>query len=158
MKNYNLRLKNSGYAPEEERQFHVLLTAFHDYISDKQDFFEVLYSEKLGKYIEVIMEKLLWQTEPLWELDSPDSLFQLLLSQMAADIAGPRWDAEYDEIGPQFTPGELTETRRQATEYLDRMPDESLRMRCTQAMDNFIQEETAKAEHYLKTGLRRQAI
>lgn len=158
MKNYNLRLKNSGYAPEEERQFRVLLAAFQDYISDKQDFFEVLYSEKLGKYIEVIMEKLLWQTEPLWELDSPDSLFELLLCQMAVDIAGPRWDSEYGEIGPQFTPGELTETRRQVTEYLDRIPDEPLRRRCTRAMDNFIRAETAKAEHYLKTGIRRQAI
>ena len=92
------RLRNSSYTPEEEYRFGILLSTFEDYISDGQDFFEIMYSEKLGKYVEVIMEKLLWQTEPLWELDSPDSLFDLLLCQMAVDIAKPRWDSEYDEV------------------------------------------------------------
>ena len=140
------RLRNSSYTPEEEYRFGILLSTFEDYISDGQDFFEIMYSEKLGKYVEVIMEKLLWQTEPLWELDSPDSLFDLLLCQMAVDIAKPRWDSEYDEAGPQFASGELAETRRQAMEYLSRMPDDSVREHYTAYMEHFIEKETAKGD------------
>ena len=155
MTNSDVHLKNSSYTPDEERQFRVLLSTFEDYISDKQDFFEVMYSVKLGKYIEVITEKLLWQTEPLWELENPDCLFDLLLCQMATDIAGPRWDAEYREKGPDFIPGELVEIQRQAMEYLSQMPDESVRKHYTAYIGRFIEKETAKAERYLKSELRR---
>ena len=93
--------------------------------------------------------------EPLWELEDPDSLFDLLLCQMATDIAGPRWDAEYLEKGPDFIHGELAEIQRQAMEYLSQMPDESARKHYTAYIGRFIEKETAKAERYLKSELRR---
>ena len=147
------RLKNSVYTPEEERGFAALLFTFRDFIDKGQDSFEVMYSEKLGKYIEVIMEKLLWRTEPLWELDGPDDLFYLFLCQMGVTLASPRWDTEFEGIGPEFNIDELAEVRRQTEQYLTQMPDKALRAHYTALMEKFITEQTAKAERYVKSNV-----
>lgn len=141
-----MRLKNSAYTPEEERQFKILLYTFRDYLANEQDFFEVLYSEKLGRYLEVILEKLHWQTEPLRELDTPDSLFDLLLCQMADAISEPRREQEFMKAGPEFTQEELAEVRRRTVGFLARMPDPALQHHYIGVLDRFILEETKKAK------------
>ena len=140
------RLKNSAYTPEEEERFDALLFTFRDYLDAGQDFFEVLYSEKLGRYVEVVLDKLLWQTEPLIELEGPEDLFVLLLCQMAADLAVARWVGE--DSGPEFTPAELAETRRWAMGCLARMPDPALRRHFMGELDRFVGEEMEKARQY----------
>ena len=146
----------SIYTVEETRRFKLLLSTFKDYI-EAQSFFELFYSEKLGAYFEVIMEDALLRSEPISVVETPDRLFLDFVIGIAADLAAPRLKKCRSRDAPDYDLAELSETRRRTEAYLSRMPDQMLRRHYTAIMEDFITEETAKAEHP-NSELRRQAI
>lgn len=137
-------LRNSSYTAEEDRRFLMLLTAFQDYLDGQNDY-EVLYSEKLGKFLRLTMEKLLWQSEPVSEIESSDHMFKMFMDNICIGLAAPRYASAPDADELEFDEPELDEMRRQMAAYLEKMPDEVLRAYYTGLLNGVTGEQKDKA-------------
>ena len=116
------------YLPSTERSIRLLdaiLKAFENYI-DGQDYFDIVYSKKIG-YVWIVVD------EPgaagAEQLDTPEAMLDLLFNDVINDVVAPRESTSLTDAHA-LTESEETECRRRiaailrtiengADEYLD---------------------------------------
>ena len=113
------------YTTETKKKLDTILKAFENYI-DGQDYFDIVYSKKIG-YVWIVVD------EPgaagAEQLDTPEAMLDLLFNDVINDVVAPRESTSLTEAHA-LTESEETECRRRiaailqtiengADEYLD---------------------------------------
>ena len=113
------------YTTETKKKLDAILKAFENYI-DGQDYFDIVYSKKIG-YVWIVVD------EPgaagAEQLDTPEAMLDLLFNDVINDVVAPRQSTSLTEAHT-LTESEETECRRRiavilrtiengADEYLD---------------------------------------
>ena len=113
------------YTTETKKKLDAILKAFENYI-DGQDYFDIVYSKKIG-YVWIVVD------EPgaagAEQLDTPEAMLDLLFNDVINDVVAPRESTSLTEAHA-LTESEETECRRRiaailrtiengADEYLD---------------------------------------
>ena len=113
------------YTTETKKKLDAILKAFKNYI-DGQDYFDIVYSKKIG-YVWIVVDDP--GAAAAEQLDTPEAMLDLLFNDIINDVVAPRESTSLTEAHA-LTESEETECRRRiaailrtiengADEYLD---------------------------------------
>ena len=106
------------YTEEVRKELDAILKAFEDYI-DGQDYFDIVYSKKIG-YVWIVAD------EPgaagAEQLDTPEAMLDNLFNDMINDVVAPRSTTHLNEAHT-MTENEEAECRRRITAILEQIED-----------------------------------
>ena len=106
------------YTEEVRKKLDAILKAFENYI-DGQDYFDIVYSKKIG-YVWIVVD------EPgaagAEQLDTPEAMLDLLFNDVINDVVAPRQSISLTEAHT-LTESEETECRRRIAAILRTMED-----------------------------------
>lgn len=97
-----------------KRKMDAILKAFKDYI-DNQDYFDIVYSEKIG-YVWIVVDDPGAAGAEL--LDTPEAMLDNLFNDIINDVVAPRSTTHLDEA-ITLTESEEAECRRKITAILE---------------------------------------
>ena len=97
-----------------KRKMDAILKAFKDYI-DNQDYFDIVYSEKIG-YVWIVVDDPGAAGAEL--LDTPEAMLDNLFNDIINDVIAPRSTTHLDEA-TTLTESEEAECRRKITAILE---------------------------------------
>ena len=97
-----------------KRKMDAILKAFKDYI-DNQDYFDIVYSEKIG-YVWIVVDDPGAAGAEL--LDTPEAMLDNLFNDIINDVIAPRSTTHLDE-DHTLTESEEAECRRRITAILE---------------------------------------
>ena len=104
------------YTDNVRKELDAILKAFENYI-DGQDYFDIVYSKKIG-YVWIVVD------EPgaagAEQLDTPEALLDNLFNDIINDVIAPRSTTHLDEVHT-LTESEEAECRRRITAILERI-------------------------------------
>ena len=104
------------YTEEVRKELDAILKAFEDYI-DGQDYFDIVYSKKIG-YVWIVAD------EPgaagAEQLDTPEAMLDNLFNDIINDVVAPRSATHLDEAHT-LTESEEAECRRKITAILEQI-------------------------------------
>ena len=104
------------YTEEVRKELDAILKAFEDYI-DGQDYFDIVYSKKIG-YVWIVAD------EPgaagAEQLDTPEAMLDNLFNDIINDVVAPRSTTHLNETRT-MTESEEAECRRRITAILERI-------------------------------------
>ena len=104
------------YTDDVKKELDAILKAFENYI-DGQDYFDIVYSKKIG-YVWIVAD------EPgaagAEQLDTPEAMLDNLFNDIINDIVAPRSTTHLNE-SRIMTESEKVECRRQIAAILERM-------------------------------------
>ncbi|WP_300693104.1 hypothetical protein, partial [uncultured Oscillibacter sp.] len=102
------------YTEEVRKELDAILKAFEDYI-DGQDYFDIVYSKKIG-YVWIVAD------EPgaagAEQLDTPEAMLDNLFNDIINDVVAPRSTTHLNETRT-MTESEEAECRRRITAILE---------------------------------------
>ncbi len=120
------------YTEETKRKLDGILKAFEQYI-DNQNYFDIVYSKKIG-YVWIVAD------EPgaagAEQLDTPEAMLDNLFSDIINDVVAPRESTHLNETH-SLTESEEAECRRRIAAILDWMEDG--RAEYLEYLDKYIQ-------------------
>ena len=103
------------YDESTKKELDAILKAFENYI-DEQNYFDIVYSKKIG-YVWIVAD------EPgaagAEQLDTPEALLDNLFNDIINDVIAPRSTTHLDEVHT-LTESEEAECRRRITAILER--------------------------------------
>ena len=106
------------YPEEVRKKLDAILKAFENYI-DGQNYFDIVYSKKIG-YVWIVVD------EPgaagAEQLDTPEAMLDLLFNDVINDVVAPRQSTSLTE-SHTLTESEETECRRRIAAILRTMED-----------------------------------
>ncbi len=102
------------YTTEQKKKLDAILKAFENYIDD-QNYFDIVYSKKIG-YVWIVVD------EPgaagAEQLDTPEAMLDNLFNDIINDVIAPRSATHLDEAHT-LTESEEAECRRKITAILE---------------------------------------
>ena len=102
------------YSNEVKKKLDAILKAFEDYI-DGQDYFDIVYSKKIG-YVWIVVEDP--GSTGAEQLDSPEAMLDNLFNDIINDVVAPRETTHLNEVHA-MTESEEAECRRRITAILE---------------------------------------
>ena len=106
------------YTEEVQKKLDNILKAFKDYI-DEQNYFDIVYSKKIG-YVWIVVD------EPgaagAEQLDTPEALLDNLFNDIINDVVAPRESTHLSETHA-LTENEEAKCRRRITAILEQIED-----------------------------------
>ena len=106
------------YTTEQKKKLDAILKAFENYIDD-QNYFDIVYSKKIG-YVWIVAD------EPgaagAEQLDTPEAMLDNLFNDIINDVIAPRSTTHLDEAHT-LTEREEAECRRKITAILEQIED-----------------------------------
>lgn len=108
------------YTIEEKRVLDNILKAFGDYIRG-QDFFDIVYSEKIG-YVRILVHNL--EDEAVELLDTPERLLDSLFNDIVNDVIFSSNNPHQEHEHLTLTEYEESESRRRITAILETIEGE----------------------------------
>ena len=102
------------YTNEQKKKLDAILKAFENYI-DGQDYFDIVYSKKIGYIWIVVDEPGAAGAEPL---DTPEAMMDNLFNDIINDVVSPRESTSLTETHA-LTNSEETECRRRIIAILE---------------------------------------
>ena len=106
------------YTTETKKKLDAILKAFENYI-DGQDYFDIVYSKKIG-YVWIVVD------EPgaagAEQLDTPEAMLDNLFNDIINDVVAPRESTSLTETHA-LTESEETECRRRIAAILETIED-----------------------------------
>lgn len=130
------------YTDDVKKELDAILKAFENYI-DGQDYFDIVYSKKIG-YVWIVAD------EPgaagAEQLDTPETMLDNLFNDIINDIVAPRSTTHLNE-SRIMTESEKVECRRQIAAILERM--EGGEAEYLEYLDEYIQDYQ---DRYAETG------
>ena len=106
------------YTTEQKKTLDAILKAFENYI-DGQDYFDIVYSKKIGYIWIVVDEPGAAGAEPL---DTPEAMLDNLFNDIINDVVAPRESTSLTETHA-LTNSEETECRRRIIAILETIED-----------------------------------
>ena len=104
------------YTTEQKKKLDAILKAFENYIDD-QNYFDIVYSKKIG-YVWIVVD------EPgaagAEQLDTPEAMLDNLFNDIINDVIAPRSTTHLDEAHT-LTEREEAECRRKITAILEQI-------------------------------------
>mgnify|MGYP001027649562 FL=1 len=104
------------YTTEQKKKLDAILKAFENYIDD-QNYFDIVYSKKIG-YVWIVVD------EPgaagAEQLDTPEAMLDNLFNDIINDVIAPRSTTHLDEAHT-LTKSEEAECRRKITAILEQI-------------------------------------
>ena len=104
------------YTTEQKKKLDAILKAFENYIDD-QNYFDIVYSKKIG-YVWIVAD------EPgaagAEQLDTPEAMLDNLFNDIINDVIAPRSTTHLDEAHT-LTEREEAECRRKITAILEQI-------------------------------------
>ena len=130
------------YTDDVKKELDAILKAFENYI-DGQDYFDIVYSKKIG-YVWIVAD------EPgaagAEQLDTPETMLDNLFNDIISDIVAPRSTTHLNK-SRIMTESEKVECRRQIAAILERM--EGGGAEYLEYLDEYIQDYQ---DRYAETG------
>ena len=121
------------YTEEVRKELDAILKAFEDYI-DGQDYFDIVYSKKIG-YVWIVAD------EPgaagAEQLDTPEALLDNLFNDIINDVVAPRSTTHLNETHA-LTENEEAECRRRITAILEKI--EGDKAKYLEYLDEYIED------------------
>ena len=102
------------YTTEQKKKLDAILKAFENYIDD-QNYFDIVYSKKIGHVWIVVDEPGAAGAE---QLDTPEAMLDNLFNDIINDVIAPRSATHLDEAHT-LTESEEAECRRKITAILE---------------------------------------
>ena len=96
------------YTTEQEKKLDAILKAFENYI-DGQDYFDIVYSKKIGYIWIVVDEPGAAGAEPL---DTPEAMLDNLFNDIINDVVAPRESTSLTETHALTKSEEMESLRR----------------------------------------------
>ena len=106
------------YTTEQKKKLDAILKAFENYI-DGQDYFDIVYSKKIGYIWIVVDEPGAAGAEPL---DTPEAMLDNLFNDIINDVVAPRESTSLTEAHA-LTESEETECQRRIAAILRTIED-----------------------------------
>ena len=106
------------YTTEQKKKLDAILKAFENYI-DGQDYFDIVYSKKIGYIWIVVDEPGAAGAEPL---DTPEAMLDNLFNDIINDVVAPRESTSLTETHA-LTKSEEMECCRRITAILETIED-----------------------------------
>ena len=103
------------YTTEQKKELDAILKAFENYI-DGQDYFDIVYSKKVG-YLYVVEE-----AGPE-RLDKPEKMLDVLFNEIINDVINSPENKSHVPDARTLTVWEEAESRRQLTAILEQIED-----------------------------------
>ena len=103
-----------NYTTEQKKMLDAILKAFENYI-DGQDYFDIVYSKKIGYIWIVVDEPGAAGAEPL---DTPEAMLDNLFNDIINDVVAPRESTSLTETHA-LTKSEEMESRRRIIAILE---------------------------------------
>ncbi len=110
--------KNMIYTGDIRKKLDAILKAFESYI-DGQNYFDIVYSKKIGYVWIVVDEPGATGAEPL---DTPEAMLDNLFNDIINDVVAPRESVSLTEAHT-LTESEETEVRRKIAAILETIED-----------------------------------
>ena len=107
------------YTAEMKQKMDNILKAFENYI-DSQDYFDIVYSKKVG-YLYVVVGTLEEAGPEL--LDTPEKMLDVLFNEIINDVINSPENKTHVPDARTLTTWEEAESRRQLTAILERIED-----------------------------------
>lgn len=130
------------YTDDVRKELDAILKAFEDYI-DGQNYFDIVYSKKIGYVWIVVDEPGSAGAEPL---DTPEAMLDNLFNDIINDVIAPRSTIHLDE-DHTLTESEEAECRRRITAILNQI--EGDKAEYLEYLDEYIQDYQ---ERYARDG------
>ena len=108
------------YPEEVRKKLDAILKAFENYI-DEQNYFDIVYSKKIGYVWIVVDEPGSAGAEPL---DTPEAMLDNLFNDIINDVVAPRESTSLTEAHT-LTESEEAECRRRITAILEKIEDDA---------------------------------
>ncbi len=106
------------YAEDVRKKFDDILKAFEDYI-DKQNYFDIVYSKKVG-YVWIVVDSP--DAAGVEVLDTPEAMLDNLFNDIINDVIAPRESTSLTEAHT-LTQREEAECRQRITAILGTIKD-----------------------------------
>ena len=106
------------YTEEVRKEMDNILKAFEQYI-DNQNYFDIVYSKKIG-YVWIVADEP--GSAGAEQLDTPEAMLDNLFNDIINDVVAPRESTRLNEAHT-LTEREEAECRRRITAILERMED-----------------------------------
>ena len=106
------------YTTEQKKKLDAILKAFENYI-DGQDYFDIVYSKKIGYVWIIVDEPGAAGAEPL---DTPEAMLDNLFNDIINDVVAPRESTSLTETHA-LTKSEEMECRRRIIAILETIED-----------------------------------
>ena len=106
------------YTTETKKKLDAILKAFKNYI-DGQDYFDIVYSKKIG-YVWIVVDNP--EAAGAEQLDTPEAMLDNLFNDIINDVVAPRESTSLTE-NHALTKSEEMECRRRITAILETIED-----------------------------------
>ena len=107
------------YTEDVRKKLDAILKAFSDYI-DGQDYFDIVYSKKIG-YVWIVVDPPGGAGPE--RLDTPEKMLDVLFNEVINDVINSPENTTHIPDTCTLTEWEETESRRQLTAILERIED-----------------------------------
>ena len=108
------------YTEDVKKKLDAILKAFENYI-DGQDYFDIVYSKKIG-YAWIVVDPP--GGAGAERLDTPEKMLGVLFNEVINDVINSPENPAHCDDAPTLTEWEETESRRQLTAILETIEDD----------------------------------